>query len=79
MSFRLTPMKPIAPRSRNSPARARWRLGFGTPAWTRCLPFRFEPGGDDNQDAEFAELARGIVTGGQDGNAGLGSGVPVAT
>ena len=47
------------------------------PALTRCLLFRSEPGGDDNRDAEVAELARGIVTGGQDGTAGLGSGVLV--
>jgi hypothetical protein len=44
----------------------------------RCLPFRSERGGDDHRDAEVAELARGIVTGGQDGVTGLGSGVWVA-
>src|SRR5277367_445920 len=48
------------------------------PESMRCLPFRSEPGGGD-RDAKFAELARGIVTGGQDGAAGLGSGVLVAT
>jgi hypothetical protein len=45
----------------------------------KCLPLRSEPRGDDDRDAEVAELARGIFTEGQDGMAGLGSGVPVAT
>src|SRR5271170_758434 len=49
------------------------------PASMRCLPFRSEPGGGDDRYTEVAELARGIVTGGQDGTAGLGSGVLVAT
>ncbi len=41
----------------------------------RCPPFRSEPSGGDDRSAEVGELARGIVTAGQDGAAGLGSGV----
>ena len=41
----------------------------------RCPPFPSEASGGDDRSAEVGELARGIVTAGQDGAAGLGSGV----
>ena len=69
-----TPTKLIGQHLKRSRVRARWRLGFGTPASMRCLRFRSEPGGGDDRDADVAELARGIVTGGRDGKAGLESG-----
>ena len=39
------------------------------------LALQTAPGVGEDRDAEVAKLARGIVTAGQDGAAGLGSGV----